>query len=87
MKRAMIKRLVLIAVISTTVAMLLMTASFMFPHPLLLVIAMSAGQGIGILSLALYLLAVVLDLQTSGGGYYEGTAPVDERPASPPTES
>lgn len=78
MKRAMIKRLVLYAVIGTTAAMLLMVTSFMFPKPLLLVVAMSAGQGLAILSLALYLLAVALDLQTSGGGYFEGSGPVDE---------
>lgn len=78
MNRSMIKRLVLYAVIGTTVAMLLMVASFMFPHPLLLVVAMSAGQGLAIFSLVLYLLAVALDLQTGGGSYFEGSGPVDE---------
>jgi hypothetical protein len=78
MNRAMIKRLVLYAVIGTTAAMLLMVASFMYPGPLLLVVAMSVGQGLGLLSLALYLLAVALDLQTSSGGYFEGSGPVDE---------
>ncbi len=86
MKRAMIKRLVLYAVIGTTIAMLLMVASFMFPHPLLLVVAMSAGQGIAILALVLYLLAVVLDLQTSAGGYFEGSGPVDEPLTPPPSQ-
>ncbi len=78
MNRAMIKRLVLYAVIGTTLSMLLMVASFMFPNPLLLVVAMSVGQGLALLSLVLYLLAIALDLQTSGGGYFEGSGPVDE---------
>ncbi len=83
MNRAMIKRLVLYAVIGTSAAMLLMVASFMFPHPLLLVVAMSAGQGLAILAITLYLLAVVLDLQTTGGRYYEGSGPVEEPGVSP----
>jgi len=82
MNRAMIKRIVLIAVVGTTLSMVLMLSSLVYPHPLLLVVAMSAGQGIALLSLALYLLAVALDLQTGGGRYYEGTGPVDEPAAS-----
>ncbi len=85
MNRAMIKRLVLYSVLGTCLAMLLMMSSLVYPHPLLLVVAMSAGQGLAVLSIVLYLLAVVLDLQTSGGGYYEGTGPVEE-PAPIPGE-
>ena len=43
-----------------------MVMGIVFPRPLLLVLAMSLGQLFGTLSLALYLLAIVLDLQGVG---------------------
>jgi hypothetical protein len=68
-----IRRLVLISVITTLVALALMVAGIVFPRPLLLVLAMSLGQLFGTLSLALYLLAIVLDLQ--GVGEHEDIGP------------
>ena len=68
-----IRRLVLISTITTLVALGLMVISIVFPKPLLLVLAMSLGQLFGTLSLALYLLAIVLDLQ--GVGEHEDIAP------------
>jgi hypothetical protein len=50
-----------------------MVAGIVFPRPLLLVLAMSLGQLFGTLSLALYLLAIVLDLQ--GVGEHEDIGP------------
>ncbi len=61
-----IRRLVLISTITTLVSLFLMIVSIVFPKPLLLVLAMSIGQLFGTLSLALYLLAIVLDLQGVG---------------------
>lgn len=61
-----IRRLVLISTITTLVSLGLMVVSILFPRPLLLVLAMSLGQLFGTLSLALYLLAIVLDLQGVG---------------------
>lgn len=61
-----IRRLVLISTITTLVALGLMVLGIVFPRPLLLVLAMSLGQLFGTLSLALYLLAIVLDLQGVG---------------------
>jgi hypothetical protein len=81
------KRMVFYAVIGTMVAMVFMGSTIVFPHPLLLVMAMSVGQGIAIFSLALYLLAVALDLQSQGGAYipYEEPAAVEEAaPAEEP---
>ncbi len=66
MRHAQVKKLVLVASIATLAAVGLMVLSIVVPRPLLLVMAMSVGQGIGTLSLAAYLLAIVLDLQ--GGG-------------------
>ena len=43
-----------------------MVVSIVFPSPLLLVMAMSLGQLFGTSSLALYLLAIALDLQGIG---------------------
>jgi hypothetical protein len=68
-----IRRLVLISTITTLVALGLMVMGIVFPRPLLLVLAMSLGQLFGTLSLALYLLAIVLDLQ--GIGEHEEIAP------------
>jgi hypothetical protein len=61
-----IRRLVLISTITTLVSLGLMVLGIVFPKPLLLVLAMSLGQLFGTLSLALYLLAIVLDLQGVG---------------------
>ena len=68
-----IRRLVLISTITTLVAVGLMVMGIVFPRPLLLVLAMSLGQLFGTLSLALYLLAIVLDLQ--GVGEHEDIGP------------
>jgi hypothetical protein len=64
--RLTIRRLVLVSTITTLIALGLMVAGIVFPRPLLLVLAMSLGQLFGTLSLALYLLAIVLDLQGVG---------------------
>jgi hypothetical protein len=61
-----IRRLVLISAIMALVALGLMVVSIIFPNPFLLVLAMSLGQLFGTTSLALYLLAIVLDLQGVG---------------------
>jgi high-affinity Fe2+/Pb2+ permease len=61
-----IRRLVLISTIMTLVSLGLMVASILFPGPFLLVVSMSLGQFFGTASLALYLLAIVLDLQGYG---------------------
>jgi hypothetical protein len=55
-----------------------MVMGIVFPRPLLLVLAMSMGQLFGTLSLALYLLAIVLDLQ--------GIGTEDERSAMEPRD-
>lgn len=68
-----IRRLVLISTITTLVSLVLMVMGIVFPRPLLLVLAMSLGQLFGTLSLALYLLAIVLDLQ--GIGEHDNIAP------------
>jgi len=64
--RLTIRRLVLISIITTLVSLVLMVAGIVYPKPLLLVLSMSMGQLFGTLSLALYLLAIVLDLQGVG---------------------
>jgi hypothetical protein len=68
-----IRRLVLISTITTLVSLGLMVMGIVFPKPILLVLAMSLGQLFGTLSLALYLLAIVLDLQ--GVGEHDAIAP------------
>ena len=78
MKHKMAKQMVLFSVIGTMVAMAFMASSIIFPHPLLLVLAMSIGQGIAIFALALFLLAVALDLQSSGVAYIPADEPVPE---------
>jgi hypothetical protein len=75
-----VKKLVFLAGISTLVALGLMVLSIVSPKPIYLVIAMSVGQGIGTLSLALYLLAIVLDLQ-GGGAAYESALEADAEAA------
>jgi Zn-dependent membrane protease YugP len=76
-----VKRLVLIAVIGTSVSMLLMLAGILYPTPLLLVLVMSIGQGVGLLSLALFLLAVTLDLQGAVSAAYDYVPESDEAPS------
>ncbi len=71
--RLTIRRLVLISTITTLVSLGLMVMGIVFPKPILLVLAMSLGQLFGTLSLALYLLAIVLDLQ--GIGEHEDLRP------------
>ena len=78
MKHKLAKQMVLFSVIGTMVAMAFMASSIIFPHPLLLVLAMSIGQGIAIFALALFLLAVALDLQSSGVAYIPADEPVPE---------
>ena len=82
MKHRLAKKLVPFSVIGTMVAMVFMSATVIYPHPLVLVLAMSIGQAIALFSLVLYLLAVALDLQTSGGSYlpYEEPLPAEEPP-------
>ena len=83
MKHEMAKKMVLFSVLGTIVAMIFMASSIVFPHPLLLVLAMSIGQGIAIFALVLFLLAVMLDLQTGGGIL---NLP-EEPPAEPPSDT
>jgi hypothetical protein len=83
-----IRRLVLVSTITTLVSLGLMVMGIVFPKPLLLVLAMSLGQLFGTLSLALYLLAIVLDLQ--GVGEHEEIAPhlgLESRPDEGETKS
>lgn len=84
MKHEMAKKLVLLSVIGTIVAMVFMASSIIFPQPLLLVLAMSIGQGIALFALVLYLLAVALDLQSGGGVYIPAEEPAtfEEPPPS-----
>ncbi|MBI5070572.1 MAG: hypothetical protein HZB56_20275 [Deltaproteobacteria bacterium] len=85
MKHLHVKKLVTLSAIATLVALGMMVVAIVAPKPILLVLAMSVGQGVGLLSLALYLLAIVLDLQ-AGGAAYEAAlesnreAVDDERP-------
>jgi hypothetical protein len=65
-----IRRLVLISAITSLVSLVFMVVGILFPNPFLLVLAMSVGQLFGTSSLALYLLAIALDLQ--GVGEHEG---------------
>lgn len=58
-----VRTLVTIASIGTLVSIALMVLGVVVPHPLMLVLSMSLGQLIGIASLALYILAIALDLQ------------------------
>jgi hypothetical protein len=72
-----IRRLVLVSAILTLVSLGLMIVSILFPSPLLLVLAMSLGQLFGTTSLAIYLLAIALDLQ--GIGEHEEIGARDEQ--------
>jgi hypothetical protein len=66
LSRITVRRLVLISAVLTLGALALMVAGLFWPSPLLLVLAMSLGQLFGTTSLALYLLAIALDLQGVG---------------------
>ena len=87
MKHQMAKKMVLFSVLGTMVAMVFMASSIIFPHPLMLVLAMSIGQGIAIFALALFLLAVALDLQSSGGSYIPAEEPAPEPTPEPGSEA
>jgi hypothetical protein len=75
LSRITVRRLVLVSAVLTLAALALMVAGLFWPAPLLLVLAMSLGQLFGTTSLALYLLAIALDLQGVG----EDEALGDER--------
>jgi ABC-type Na+ efflux pump permease subunit len=64
-----VRKLVFLSGVSTLAALALMVLSILSPKPIYLVMAMSIGQGLGTISLALYLLAIVLDLQGGGAAY------------------
>jgi hypothetical protein len=64
-----VKKLVTFSAVGALASLALMILSILSPKPLYLVFAMSVGQGIGMMSLALYLLAIVLDLQGGGAAY------------------
>lgn len=83
MTSPLVKRLVLFAVLGTSAAMLLMVAGVVFPSPFLLVLVMSVGQGLGLLSLALFLLAVTLDIQGAMTAAYDYLPPGGEEPPQP----
>ncbi len=74
MRHAQVRKLVFLSGIVTLVGLALMVLSIVAPKPIFLVLAMSVGQGIGTLSLALYLLAIVLDLQGGTPAAYEQAA-------------
>ena len=71
MTSPLVKRLVLVAVLGTSLSMVLMVAGVLYPSPFLLVLVMSVGQGVGLLSLALFLLAVTLDVQGAMSAAYD----------------
>lgn len=66
MGRLTVRRLVAISAVGTLVAIALMVIGIVVPNPFPLVVAMSLGQLVGTASLALYLLAIALDLQSGG---------------------
>jgi hypothetical protein len=74
MRHAQVRKLVFLSGIATLVALGLMVLSILSPKPIYLVLAMSVGQGLGTLSLALYLLAIALDLQGGTPAAYEQAA-------------
>jgi hypothetical protein len=68
-----VKKLVLLSAIGALASLGLMILSIVAPKPIYLVLAMSVGQGLGTISLALYLLAIVLDLQSGSGAAYDAS--------------
>ncbi len=83
MRHEQVKKLVFVSGVATLAALALMACSILWPNPLLLVVAMSVGQGLGTISLALYLLAIVLDLQ-GGGGSFDAAAEARDESAGEP---
>ena len=83
MRHAQVKKLVFVSGVATLAALALMACSIIWPNPLLLVVAMSVGQGLGTISLALYLLAIALDLQ-GGSGSLDAVAEVRDESAGEP---
>ncbi len=81
MKHAQVKKLVILSAIATLAAIALMVLSILQPKPIYLIIAMSVGQGLGTVSLALYLLAIALDLQSGGGAAYDAALEAQEESA------
>ncbi len=81
MRHAQVKKLVMLSAIGALASLALMVLSILSPKPLLLVMAMSIGQGLGTISLALYLLAIVLDLQ-GGAAVYDAQAEATEEATS-----
>ncbi len=74
MRHANVRKLVFLACVATLVGLAMMVLSIVSPKPIFLVLAMSVGQGVGTLSLALYLFAIVLDLQGGTPAAYEQAA-------------
>ncbi len=74
MRHENVRKLVFLSGIATLCALGLMVLSIVSPKPIYLVLAMSVGQGVGMLSLALYLLAIALDLQGGTPAAYEQAA-------------
>jgi hypothetical protein len=64
--RITVRRLVTISAVLSLASLALMVSGLFWPSPFLLVLAMSVGQLFGTSSLALYLLAIALDLQGVG---------------------
>jgi hypothetical protein len=63
MKR--MEKLVTISCVMALIALPLMLWSLVDPRPMPIIVAMSVGQVIGTLSLALYVVAIVLDLRAA----------------------
>jgi hypothetical protein len=81
-----VKRLVLFAVLGTSASMLLMIGGVVYPNPFLLVLVMSIGQGLGLLSLALFLLAVTLDIQGAISPAYDYLPEGGDAEQPPPSD-
>jgi hypothetical protein len=86
MNSPLVKRLVLISVLGTSASMVLMLAGVLFPNPFLLVLVMSVGQGLGLLSLALFLLAVTLDIQGAVSATYDFLPESDDAGPQPKSD-
>ncbi len=66
MRREQVTRLTYVAASGALASVVLTSIALVLPRQPSLVAAMTAGQALGILSLALYLLAVALDLDEGG---------------------
>ena len=82
MRHAHVQKLVFLSSVSMLVALGLMVLSLVSPKPIYLVVAMSVGQGIGMLAVAMYLLAIALDLQKA-----PSAAPASNEAAGAPQEA